>query len=144
MDRDCDLLQVDLHYKLWLGNAVLCVTIAETSIIPSSIVPSCAHTHQRIKEYSISEGQNSVFLRSVTDSKNLCIGQYDKFLRSIVFTVLVMPDIIAILTDILPGLSPYWLSPIISFHRIGYPRYYRDILESVTHLTSFQYPLRNS
>ena len=28
-----------------------------------------------------------------------------------------------------------WLSPIISFHHIGYPRYYRDLLESVTHLT---------
>jgi len=35
------------------------------------------------------------------------------------------------ITDILPGLSPYWLSPIISFHHFGYPRYYRDILESV-------------
>jgi hypothetical protein len=25
----------------------------------------------------------------------------------------------------------YWLSPITSFHHIGHPRYYRDILESV-------------
>jgi len=40
------------------------------------------------------------------------------------------------ITDILPGFSPYWLSPIISFHHIGYPRYYRDILESVTGLTA--------
>jgi hypothetical protein len=25
------------------------------------------------------------------------------------------------ITDILPGLSPYWLSPITSFHHVGYP-----------------------
>ena len=37
------------------------------------------------------------------------------------------------ITDILPGLSPYWSSPITSFHDIGYPRYYRDILVPVTH-----------
>ena len=36
------------------------------------------------------------------------------------------------ITDILPGLSPYWLSPIISFHHIGYPRYYRDIFVPIT------------
>jgi hypothetical protein len=35
-------------------------------------------------------------------------------------------------TDILPVFSPYWLSPITSFHHIGDNRYYRDILESVT------------
>jgi len=40
------------------------------------------------------------------------------------------------ITDILPGFSPYWLSPITSFHQIGYPRYYRDILESVPTLKS--------
>jgi hypothetical protein len=39
------------------------------------------------------------------------------------------------ITDILPGVSPYWLSPITSFHHIGDNRYYRDILESVTSLT---------
>jgi hypothetical protein len=38
------------------------------------------------------------------------------------------------ITDILPGFSPYWLSPITSFHHIGDNRYYRDILESVTSL----------
>jgi hypothetical protein len=38
------------------------------------------------------------------------------------------------ITDILPGPSPYWLSPITNFHHIGYPRYYRDILVPVTHL----------
>jgi hypothetical protein len=26
------------------------------------------------------------------------------------------------ITDILPGVSPYWLSPITSFHHVGYPR----------------------
>ena len=30
--------------------------------------------------------------------------------------------------------SPYWLSPITSFHHIGDNRYYRDILESITNL----------
>jgi hypothetical protein len=37
------------------------------------------------------------------------------------------------ITDIFParGFSPYWLSPITSFHYIGVNRYYRDILESV-------------
>jgi hypothetical protein len=39
------------------------------------------------------------------------------------------------ITDILPGFSPYRLSPITSFHHIGDNRYYRDILESVTSLT---------
>jgi hypothetical protein len=39
------------------------------------------------------------------------------------------------IADILPGFSPYWLSPITSFHHIGDNRYYRDILESVTSLT---------
>jgi hypothetical protein len=38
------------------------------------------------------------------------------------------------ITDILPGFSPCWLSPITSFHHIGDNRYYRDILESVTGL----------
>jgi hypothetical protein len=38
------------------------------------------------------------------------------------------------ITDILPGLSPYWLSPITSFHHIGDNRYYRNILKSVTSL----------
>jgi hypothetical protein len=33
------------------------------------------------------------------------------------------------ITDILPGVSPYWLSPITSFHHIGDNRYDRDILE---------------
>ena len=41
------------------------------------------------------------------------------------------------ITDILPGFSPYWLSPITSFHHIGDNRYYRDILESVT-ILNFQ------
>jgi hypothetical protein len=41
-------------------------------------------------------------------------------------------DILGI-TDILPCFSPYW-SPITSFHHIRHPRYYRDILESVTGL----------
>jgi hypothetical protein len=27
------------------------------------------------------------------------------------------------ITDILPGFSPYWLSPIISFHHLGDNRY---------------------
>jgi hypothetical protein len=31
--------------------------------------------------------------------------------------------------------SPYWLSPITSFHHIGDNRYYRDILESISNLT---------
>jgi hypothetical protein len=31
--------------------------------------------------------------------------------------------------------SPYWLSPITSFHHIGDNRYYRDILESITNLS---------
>jgi hypothetical protein len=42
------------------------------------------------------------------------------------------------ITDILPRFSPYWLSPITSFHHIGEVgdnRYYRDILESVLTLT---------
>jgi hypothetical protein len=39
------------------------------------------------------------------------------------------------ISDILPGFSPYWLSPITSFHHIGNNRYYRDILESVPILT---------
>jgi hypothetical protein len=39
------------------------------------------------------------------------------------------------ITDILPGFSPYWLSPITGFHHIGDNQYYRDILESVTGLT---------
>jgi hypothetical protein len=39
------------------------------------------------------------------------------------------------ITDLLPGVSPHWLSPITSFHHIGDNRYYRDILESVTSLT---------
>jgi hypothetical protein len=43
-------------------------------------------------------------------------------------------------TDILPGVSLYWLSPITSFHHIGDNRYYRDILESVTSLTSACHP----
>ncbi len=35
----------------------------------------------------------------------------------------------------------YWLSPITSFHHhIGYPRYYRDILESVPFLTPYVVP----
>jgi hypothetical protein len=38
------------------------------------------------------------------------------------------------ITNILPVFSPYWLSPITSFHHIGDNRYYRDILESVTSL----------
>jgi hypothetical protein len=38
------------------------------------------------------------------------------------------------ITDILPGVSPYWLSPITNFHHIGDNRYDRDILESVTSL----------
>jgi hypothetical protein len=49
------------------------------------------------------------------------------------------------ITDILPGFSPYWLSPITSFHHIGDNRYYRDILESVPTLRrevhSQPYPL---
>jgi hypothetical protein len=40
------------------------------------------------------------------------------------------------ITDILPGVSPYWLSPITSFHHIGDNRYYRDILESVPTLNN--------
>ena len=32
--------------------------------------------------------------------------------------------------------SPYWLSPITSFHHIGDNRYYRDILESISNLTT--------
>jgi hypothetical protein len=39
------------------------------------------------------------------------------------------------ITDILPGFSPYWSTPITSFHHIGDNRYYRDILESVTSLS---------
>ena len=39
------------------------------------------------------------------------------------------------ITDILPGFSPYWLSPITTFHHIGNNRYYREILESVTLLS---------
>jgi hypothetical protein len=35
-----------------------------------------------------------------------------------------------------PGAQSYWLSPITSFHHIGDNRYYRDILESVTGLTT--------
>jgi hypothetical protein len=45
------------------------------------------------------------------------------------------------ITDILTGFSPYWLSPITSFHHIGDNRYYRDILESVTPET-FTFPKR--
>ena len=39
-------------------------------------------------------------------------------------------DILGI-TDILPGVSPYWLSWLTSFHHIGDNLYYCDILESV-------------
>jgi hypothetical protein len=33
------------------------------------------------------------------------------------------------------GLSKYWVSPITSFHHIGFPRNYRDILVPIPHLT---------
>ena len=39
------------------------------------------------------------------------------------------------ITDILPGFSPYWLSPITSFHHIRDNRYYCDILASVPTLS---------
>ena len=40
------------------------------------------------------------------------------------------------IADVLPGFSPYWLSPITSFYHIGDNRYYRDILESVPTLST--------
>jgi hypothetical protein len=43
------------------------------------------------------------------------------------------------ITDILPRFSPCWLCPITSFHHIGDNRCYRDILESVTGLTSVSF-----